>query len=284
MKPLADCLRRLRRGAGSPSYRALGRLVHVEQQSLSQTANGSRVGWGRVLLYVEALRAYDPRAVTPDELAELKALHDAGEHQYQLINDRGIRHRQSTALWQEIDSTTALSAHTAALNRAPGRWDTTRGVTDVRQLNRARDLIDLCRFLVEVADARGVDLGYPGQARRPLSAFSWFGDTPAMPAPAVPKLQRPQDLTLPLLIEIVRLCGGTDGDCQAWQSAWERIHRTVTRNNPGARPGSNGRVSASDGTATIDLVTPRLPRDSGARGWPGRVLRRPAALGYVTSL
>jgi len=277
MRDLADYLRRQ---AGSPSYRTLGGLMHLKQNSLSQTANGKRVGWGRVLLYVDALRRYQPTAVGINDIAELKKLHEAGERQHQLHLGRGSRLRQNTALWDEIDGVIAQSARDAARTRAPGQWNTTRDVTDVRKLNSARNRTDLYHVLTGVAEIRGIDLTEPARSRfaRPAPpAFSWFGATPAepAPAPATPQVRHPDELTLPLLLHIVQLCGGTDGDRLAWQSAWERVHRT-----PPDGP-DNGR---KPGAEPPDLITPaltaqRLPHDSILSRWPGRAMRRPTAVG-----
>lgn len=282
MRDLACYLRYLRAEAGSPSYRTLGALMHLKQNSLSQTANGQRVGWGRVLLYVDALRRHQPTAVSLDELAKLKKLHEAGERQHQqhqLHLGRSGRPRQNTTLWDEIDGVIAQSARDAARTRAPGQWNTTRDVTDVRKLNHARTRTDLYRVLTAVAEARGIDLTDPARSRhaRPAPpAFSWFGGTPAAPAPtpATPRVRHPNELTLPLLLHIVQLCGGTDGDRLAWQSAWERVHRT-----PPDGPGHDRKPAAKP----PDLITPALtaqrdPHDSILSRWPGRALRRPAAL------
>ncbi|MEU7903570.1 hypothetical protein [Actinoplanes sp. NPDC049118] len=283
MKALAEHLRQLRQAAGSPSYRTLGRLVHLEQQSLSQTANGRRVGWGRVLHYIDALRRHNPEAVSLGDIATLKQLYDACERQFQLTTHRGIRHRQSTALWEEIDSVNALSSRTTARHRA-GRWDTTPGITDVRQLNTARDRTDLYHCLTDIAAGHGLDLKNPARSRptRPApAAFSWFGTTPAepAPAPAIPQVRHPDDLTLPLLLQIVRLCGGTDGDDSAWHSTWERIHRAAPKDPVGPADG-DPEPATGNPPATTPIITQRFPQGSPVWRWPGNALRRPAALGY----
>jgi hypothetical protein len=277
MKALAEHLRHLRRTAGSPSYRKLGALVHVEQQSLSQTANGKRVGWGRVLQYVEAINCYKPEIVTLEDVATLKELHSAGERQYQLAADRSIRRRQSSALWHEIDSATTVSAHTVAMRRS-GQWETTRGVTDVRQLNTARTLTHLYHFLADVAAGHGIDLQNPARSQL-TSTFRWF--SPASDQPATPRIRHPHDLTLPLLLDVVRLCNGTDGDCSAWQSAWERIHRTAPK--PPSSPADNAERVPPDNPPELLGGPQRSSRGTTLWSWPGNVLRRPAALGTAVS-
>lgn len=298
MKALAECLRRLRREAGSPTYRTLSKLVYLEQQSLSQTANGHRVGWGRVLRYVEALRAYQPAAVTTADLAELKQLHQAGERQATMEADRSIGRRQTAALWDEIDSATALSAATAARTRRPGQWHTTRGVTDVRQLNKAINIAELHQCLLEVTERHGLDLRKPSP--RPTltaaPAFSWFGatGTPAvrpahLAAPVVPRVRGPQDLTLIRLLDVIRACGGTDGDCHAWQSAWDRIARiaaaaTSTTEQTDAELLSQADPTVTDSPPTLLKGTERFPAESPLWRWPGTRMRRPNALGRAVNV
>ena len=281
MREVAEYLRHLRHEAGSPSYRTLGALMHLKQNSLSQTANGKRVGWGRVLLYVDALRRHKPTAVSIDDLAQLKKLHDAGEREHQRHISEGNRQRQSTALWEEIDGVIAQSAHAAARTRAPGQWSLTHGVTNVSKLNTARHRADLYYFLTEITEAHGIDLKMPAHSRftRPKTApFSWFGTTSAEPVakPDTPQIRHPNELTLPLLLEVVQLCGGTDGDRLAWQSAWERIHRT-----PPDKTGSDQKPATPPPPDRITpaLATQRLHRDSVLSRWPGNRMRRPTANG-----
>jgi len=284
MKAVAECLRQLRREAGQPSYRRLGQLVHLEQQSLSQTANGKRVGWLRILNYVEALRLYNPEAVTPDDLAALKQLYEAGERQHTLQIERGINRRCNAAIWEEIDSATVLSARSAERSRAPGQWDITPGVTDVRQLNTAVSVSSIYLFLINLATSRGINVRRPPRPRLVTTtepAFSWFGGTPATPPPMPPQIPDPAALTLPLLLEVVRLCGGTDGDCRAWQSAWERVHRAPA---PTKRPPADHTGTATDRQAAPPEKPKRFPHGSTVWRWPGNVMRRPEALGEVIRL
>jgi len=288
MKAVAECLRRLRHEAGRPSYRRLGQLVHLEQQSLSQTANGKKVGWGRILIYVKALRLHNPEAVTPDDLAELKELYEAGERRHMLLIERGINRRRSDALWEEIDSAIALSALSAERSRAPGQWAITPGVTDVGQLNTAVNASNIYLFLVNLASSRGIDIRRPPRPRlvtttETATAFTWFGgDTPAAPAPVPPQIPEPAALTLALLLEVVQLCGGTDGDCKAWQSAWERVHRVRAPAEIHPPPGPTG--AATDRWATAPDRSTRFPHGSAVWRWPGNVMRRPDALGQVIRL
>lgn len=278
MKALADYLRHLRHQAGSPSYRTLGALVHVEQQSLSQTANGHRVGWGRVLLYAQALRRYDPQAVNPTELATLKQLHQAGERQFQAVTTRNLRRRQSTAFWSEVDAVTTLGAHTAARHRPPGRWELTPGITDMAQFNGVRTVADLYTVLTGVAARYGIDLVDTSRSRpRPADRqFSWFDAAPAQPARHVPQVAHPDQLTSSLLSEIVRLCGGTEGDCTAWLSIWRRVQPTTSGESRLQAP-----VLRPPDPPDRPPITGAVPRQRA--DWPGEVLRRPDALGTLTT-
>uniref|UniRef100_UPI003F496966 hypothetical protein n=1 Tax=Actinoplanes sp. CA-151224 TaxID=3239904 RepID=UPI003F496966 len=276
MKAMAEQLRRLRRASGSPSYRLLGELVHVEQQSLSQTANGNRVGWGRVLLYVQALREHNPRAVTVTDLATLKHLHDLGERQYRETAMRHMRRRQSTGtLWSEIDSTAGMTAYTTARHRPPGQWELTPGVTDSYHLGALRTIDGLFSLLNQVAGRHGIDLAHPYRSHPRPAGFSWFGED-TKPERPIPQLMLPRELTTTSLAAAVRACGGTEGDCVAWLAAWERIHRAQKDDGdtahprflPPAEPPPATRAGAHRSGANQMI----------SDAWPGRLLRRPATL------
>jgi len=279
MKALADYLRQLRRALGSPSYRRLGALVHVEQQSLSQTANGNRVGWGRVLLYVQALRAYNPQAVTVTELATLKQLHQVGEQQHRVAATGSLRRRQSVAFWAEVDSVTAVAAHTTARHRPPGQWELTPGITDGARLNAAHTVDGLYIVLVDVAASCHIDLLQPNRSklRSTPDDFSWFGETHTDRARPIPEVRHPSELTRVVLVDVVRLCGGTEGDCSAWLAAWDRLHRTAPGDGPSRLPPSAGRLPMRPSARQ------RPPQDSSLSDWPGHVMRRPVALGRLAT-
>uniref|UniRef100_UPI003F494880 hypothetical protein n=1 Tax=Actinoplanes sp. CA-084688 TaxID=3239901 RepID=UPI003F494880 len=288
MKAMADYLRHLRQGIGAPSYRRLGDLVHVEQQSLSQTANGNRVGWGRVLLYVQALRRHNEQAVTAIELATLKQLHQLGERKYQLETTRNLRRRQSNTFWSEVDAVTSTASYTAARHRPPGQWDLTVGVTDPTRLSAIHDLTGLYILLTEVAVRYGLDLAEPRRSRpREINKFSWFGNETA-PAPPTPQLRHPEELTAKNMTAVIRACGGTEGDCTAWLASLERIHRI-------ARAAAAAAAAAEEDVVRPPwrLLPPAEPPPPAFRhgahrsranrqvssSWPGGALRRPAALG-----
>ncbi|WP_306215887.1 helix-turn-helix domain-containing protein, partial [Actinoplanes sp. RD1] len=259
-------LRQYRRDAGSPSYRALAKLVHVQQNSLSQIANGKRVGWGRVLLYVEALRMVDPSVVTTLQLAELKQLHDVGERRHEIFTEQSLRQWRRARFWDQVDAVTEVSARAASKLRPPGRWDTTPRVTDVARLNLTRHLKDLYVLLHEVAAGFDIDLHNPSRSRpgTTIAGFEWFAAAEQRPSPSTPQVRQAGELTLPLLLEVVRLCGGTDGDCRAWQSTWDRLHREASSRSPQTEPDR----------PPIDLL---IPADAQGPNPPGRH-RRPKTL------
>ncbi|MFC4066808.1 hypothetical protein [Actinoplanes subglobosus] len=263
MRAMANHLRHLRQTAGAPSYRTLSRHVHVEQQSLSQTANGTRVGWGRVLLYVQALRIHDEAAVSYADLATLKELWQLGEQQYQTMATRALRRRQShDAFWDEIDN---------PVGRMPpaDSWTLTPGITDVTRLATLRTTIGLYTLLLEITARRGIDLAAPRRSRPAAPAFSWFGpSSPAPTVPVVPRIRDATDITPDALALAVQACGGTDGDRAAWLATLQRINRDA------------------------DHGPPRLPTDPAARSHLGRdrhrltqlagtVMRRPDARGLL---
>lgn len=275
MAAMANHLRHLRRNAGSPSYRTLGALVHVEQQSLSQTANGNRVGWGRVLLYVQALRLHNPQSITTTDLATLKSLHQLGEQRFHSMATRALRSQQSKALWAEIDNTTAGTVGTQG-RRATGRWTLTPGITDAGRLNTVQTMTELFTLLTGTAAGRGIDLLNPRRSRaHPAQPFSWFGDKAEPPTPAVPHIREPHELTLDTMTEIIRICGGNDGDCTAWLAAWERVHRNTRDNGPPPTPPLPALP------APVRTAPPVMPRNPLLPGWPGKVMRRPAATGVL---
>jgi hypothetical protein len=72
-KRLAERLRELRRAAGTPSYRQMGRAVYAQHNTLSRVASGEYVTWPSVENYVSALKAVGGR-VTDDQVDELREL------------------------------------------------------------------------------------------------------------------------------------------------------------------------------------------------------------------
>jgi len=211
-KALAEYLRSLRRRAGSPGYRDLGRLVYARHNALSQTADGRYVGWARVQKYVDALNAYrraggHPDVVTADDVAELRVLH----RQLADATRRAARARRSgrqvgrlQRMWADhpdLAAVRAMRAPTGAPQDDPALWD---------RLHRAGSLGDLVGCLNDLV--RRAETGPPSS--------SWFhaGDRAAWDM-----LTGRTHPDLELVLRVVRDCGGTDRDCLLWESAWHRI-------------------------------------------------------------
>jgi hypothetical protein len=266
MKALACQLRQLRHDAGNPSYRQLGQLVHVQHHTLSQIANGGRVGWGRVLLYIKALQQHRPDIITNTVVATLQTLHAAGERRYQQDLERRMRRQRSAAFWDTIETASTLSARSAPAAHAPEQQGFTAGITDPEQLTFIEDIRDLHRLLFDVALRHGIDITNPDRATPQPGDFAWFDTEPAAAVAAgTPPIRQYEDMSLALVLHYIRLCGGTDGDCQAWQSTWDRLHTKTDDSSPFRQ--ILEQLTAGD--------EPQPRRSSPL--WPGTFLRRPAA-------
>jgi hypothetical protein len=219
-KPLADYLRQLRRDAGNPGYRQLGELAFCTHHALSQSVDGRYIPWSAVERYVKALAKHSPGVVTEDDWLELKKLHAVID---EVHSQERLRKKQKTKgartsgrvgqFWDEHDEARQV-AQEAAATRAPGQWHTTRLAT-ARGLNTAQTFADLALVLKHLITRQTLVAGPP---------TSQGGEgIPQLHPLERQVLSSGKDATLDQVMALVRLYGGTDGDCLAWKSAWDRI-------------------------------------------------------------
>ena len=293
-KQIGEYLRELRRGAGNPSYRLLDDLGYTKHNALSQIADGRYVGWARVLKYVAVLRQYQPGSVTDTDLAELRRLHDEARAR---IESTQIGTKGKTAIrdmWTDFDTSTSVTAILAASTRAPGQWEMTR-LTDWRRLNAAVTVDDLVDCLYDLIHSRQTDLHELQYGCSRASRFSWFATPAQASGPLRPAerhewlvLTKRREATLPVLLTLVRGCGGTDGDCQAWEGAWNRV--TTTAPTVGmqllmpavypppaveATPAPQPEVPTTASDTTGSDSARRLSKNRALLSWPGQLARRP---------
>lgn len=278
-KELAKRLRLLRRQAGSPGYRELGELVHCTHHALSQSVDGRYVTWHVVERFIRALRLYQPDLITDDVTAELAQLHDqamaahsqrkkAPKAKIATDSEEVTRERDRVAIetfWELVDQAHDSSIRQAAADRAPGQWH----VTYLGQISGRLEWIintrDLVTALNQILAGRSrmhaqaqAGLGCFGVSQEVYREYGVSRPTPEQ-IDEWRVLNGSLPPTLPVVLRIIRAHGGTDGDCLAWQSAWERVRS----NQPSPPPARYAPPPSPFDGPTLEM--PTIPRQQDRR-------------------
>jgi hypothetical protein len=266
-KAMAEKLRSLRIAIGSPSYRTLGELTFLRHNALSKTASGCYVTWQRVERYIAALNLYRDGAVTDEDRAELRRLHQlARKNHHATKKDDGETGRQGASrsgneLLKQVQITLDTSAWEAAYTRAPGQWHITH-LAYPRELGTAQCLHELIECMAGIARGAGLlssDLaGSPRTTVEAPQRESWE----PLSAEAYDMLtgKRPPDLGVAL--DFLKRCGGTEGDGLAWTGAWKRVEHAICLHRVRVLPDAH----TARGTASVPASPPP--------DWPPAAQRR----------
>ncbi|MFY1689100.1 hypothetical protein [Plantactinospora sp. WMMB782] len=220
-KPAKQLALKLRELKGDIPYARLAKSVHVKPNTLSTMADGTFRGWPSVEQFLQAVENCGG-TVTDDDRSQCRAYHKIAET---LHRDRSTTPSPAPA-GDNPPSPLPPLTETVVLAPRGGEDDDTEVITFTREeptpacpvsLTQARTVHDLVASLVDLVVDKRLDIGnWRPQRRRP-----WNTGRTGSPEWEVLTGRRPP--TLPLVLSIVRECGGGPADTSRWEQQWNRI-------------------------------------------------------------
>ncbi|SRR6266540_946646 len=226
-KRLAERLRELRRAAGTPSYRAMGKAIYVQHNTLSRVASGEYVTWPCVEQYLRGLAALGG-SVSDDQVEELRGLWREGKRQHgagtaATTEDRAsvvmVDDRTRIVIFPSVPDLPSIAAqlvepqYRVRLESGPATGSP-RISTEQALVAALNDLVQSRR--IDVRELRGRP--QVGEFGRP-DGLSATGDDEAWEV-----LTGRRSPTLPVVRRIVvDICGCPESQLPYWEAA---LHRT----------------------------------------------------------
>ncbi|GAA2709014.1 hypothetical protein ACFY2R_18070 [Micromonospora olivasterospora] len=245
-KPAKQLALKLRELKGDIPFARLAKQVHVKPNTLSTMADGTYRGWQCVEQFLEAVRLCGV-IVTEEDLSQCRTYHKIAE---KLHRERG---NPSLAASSEVP---VLPSKTETVVLAPrvDEDDDSSVVTFTRtdpmlacpsSLAQARTVHDVVATLLDLITDKNMDI----RSWRQSTTASW--STGRSGTPEWELLTARTEPTLPVVLSIVRQCGGGPADLARWEQQWKRIVTPGTRFVGTAKPPEESRSSE----ATIALTT-----------------------------
>ncbi|MBF9130009.1 hypothetical protein I0C86_13715 [Plantactinospora sp. S1510] len=220
-KPARQLAIKLRELKGDIPYARLAKSVHVKPNTLSTMADGTFRGWPSVEQFLLAVQKCGG-AVTDEDRSQCRAYHKIAET---LHRERSSTTPSPAPVGDTPPSPLPPLTETVVLAPRGGEADT-EVITFTREeptpacpasLAQARTVHDLVASLVDLVVDKRLDIeSWRPQRRRP-----WSTGRTGTPEWEVLTGRRPP--TLPLVVSIVRECGGGPADTSRWEQQWNRI-------------------------------------------------------------
>jgi hypothetical protein len=256
-KKLAERLRELRRAAGTPSYRDMGRAVFVKHNTLSRVASGKYVRWPCVEQYIDALNKVGGN-VTEHEIRELRALwEEARRRHYDQVaaKTRAAAEKASAAgehsliMWMEPRTTQARA------EREPESSQGSPAPSSTRQslLGAIDTEADLVAALNDLVQEKRIDLR---ELRRPRLAHDFINrKSPQQDVEAWEVLTGRRAPTPDVVQRIIQeICGLSKSEAADWTTTLRRAQDAALINKS-ARAGNRSRYNSQ--TTSGEANSPR---------------------------